>query len=466
MKAHAPGAHENSATVSTPPVPLLARGEAVDWWFAFKFNGVVFPGGGRGTERPPIGIFGGARNDYIRHGKPAWGLQYVYASSRKKRLVKGRGCLWNTLEDPVGATFDQIYNGSYNFVVWNDQFYNDPLLPQFMRQDVSGGTLNKGYMDAPWGHSKGILAWNDAGEGMIMQVTTPDWPGSGTSRHPRGRGNTLGCCGDDNIGFSQHFFALRLSPEDLMHVLAAMSRANVCTDTSNPQVVQNGGPALVRHLVDMLGRLSPSGEVFHMPLSSGVEVMAKPAKLAVPPWCLVSAKLGGVDLRVASWWGQDPIPSTRRGETIGCWPKHHMEAPGAVEIAETGHWKGKEFSLIAEKPEAAVEAEDPELDHEKNHAKIGVSLDPDHPYTIFGDMNQAGTLDPAHPGGCRVSQNARGGMFFVLRYPELWESVKDLLSGASEPDTPPAKKAPARKAAGKRPVRKTAGKRGSGRKKS
>jgi hypothetical protein len=216
--------------------------------------------------------------------------------------------------------------------------------------------------------------------------------------------------------------------------------------------------------VDQLGRLSPSKEVFHVPLSFGVEILAKPAKLAVPPWCLVSAKLGGVDLRVASWWGQDPIPSTTRGEAIGCWAPH-LGKPGAVEIAETGHWKGKEFSLIAEAPDAALEEEDPELEHEKNHAKIGVSLDKDRPLTIFGDMNQAGTLASQNSHGCRVSQNARGGMFFVLRVPELWESVKDLLSGASEPTTLPAKKAAGKKATVKKAAgRKTTPKKAAGKK--
>ena len=32
-----------------------------------------------------------------------------------------------------------------------------------------------------WGHSKGMLAWNDDGAGVIMQVTTPGWPRSGSN---------------------------------------------------------------------------------------------------------------------------------------------------------------------------------------------------------------------------------------------------------------------------------------------
>jgi len=61
----------------------------------------------------------------------------------------------------VGATFDQVYNGSYHYVIWNDQFYNDPNLP------ACGGHT---FCDNPWGHSKGMLAWNDDGDGFVMQV--------------------------------------------------------------------------------------------------------------------------------------------------------------------------------------------------------------------------------------------------------------------------------------------------------
>src|SRR5207253_6991089 len=63
----------------------------------------------------------------------------------------------------------------------------------------------------PWGHSKGTLAWNDAGEGFVLQVTTPSWPAAGSNKFPRKTdGNTLGCVKDDNVEVSQHFFALKL----------------------------------------------------------------------------------------------------------------------------------------------------------------------------------------------------------------------------------------------------------------
>jgi hypothetical protein len=116
--------------------------------------------------------------------------QFAVASSDSKSLQAGSGCAGDTTDDPVGATFDEIYSGSLNYVVWNDQFYQDPKL-------TACGSNNS--CSTPWGHSKGMIAWNDAGEGIVMQVTTPDWPGAGSKQHPRSEeGNTLGCTARDN----------------------------------------------------------------------------------------------------------------------------------------------------------------------------------------------------------------------------------------------------------------------------
>ena len=122
--------------------------------------------------------------------------QYVFATSAAPTLVKGTECLGATLEDPLGATFAQIYNTpGYYYVLWNDQFYNNPIEN----------------MDSPWGHSKGMVAWNDDGQGMVMQVSTPSWPAAGSAIPRTSDGNTLGCVKDDDIEVSQHFFALKLT---------------------------------------------------------------------------------------------------------------------------------------------------------------------------------------------------------------------------------------------------------------
>src|SRR2546425_12319668 len=131
------------------PGPLLAQGKPVDWWFVFKFNAASFPGCGSDTRAC---TFGGKVQPYTG----GFGQQFVYASAEQPSLQKGSGCAGETTTDPVGATFDQIYENGFYYLIWNDQFYDDPK--------ISGCTKS---CSAPWGHSKGLLAWNDAGDGLV-----------------------------------------------------------------------------------------------------------------------------------------------------------------------------------------------------------------------------------------------------------------------------------------------------------
>jgi len=410
------------------PVPLLKSGQPVNWWFVFKFNAASFPECG-GVQRTCV--FGGSVQPY-----KTFGQQFVFASSANGTLQPGGGCLGDATTDPLGATFDQIYNGNAYYVLWNDQFYGDPLATQF----------------APAGHSKGMLAWNDLGDGMVLQVSTPSWPASGSAKQPRKTdGNTLGCVSDDDVLVSQHFFALKLNKADVATVLGALANSSVVTDPSSLQIVNNGGPANIQALVQSLGTVSKSKSPMVSTLSSGVVLISKPSNLNVPPWQMVSALLGGVPLRVASWWADPTIPTTTATTSIGCWDAS-LPKPGAVEIATTGTWQGNTlgFTGVSE-PDG-------------NHAKIGVSTSqgaivplqrtpPNRhcanndsspecaplrnaclfgtcPYVIFGDMNQQGTLSGPH---CDSSQNGRGGLFFVLRDPALFHSVQQLLQGQTAP---------------------------------
>ncbi|MBV8657315.1 MAG: hypothetical protein JO142_05750 [Burkholderiales bacterium] len=392
----------SAIALAAPPAPRLDASTDVDWWFAFKFNATAFPGCATGAPANSC-IFGGDVQSYR-----SFSQQFAYASSNHPTLVDGSDCIGTTTADPVGATFDEIYNGNNYYVVWNDQFYNDPSIS-------SCGTS----CSAPWGHSKGVLSWDDSGAGVIMQVTTPSWPASGSASSPRqSDGNTLGCVADDNVMYSQHFFALRLSKSDVAAVLQALATASVVTDPSNPQIVNNGGPADIQNLVNQLGSQSSTTLPLLTTLSTGVTLIAKPSALHVPPWQMVSSLLGGVPLRVASWWEDGKtsvdIPSTTTNTHIACWDSS-LEAPGAVQIATTGAWDGATFKLTG-----GIAAN-------HNHAKIGVSLDSKTPLAIFGDMNQEGALS----GNCALSQNGRGGMFFAVPDAKLAQSVSTLLAGQS-----------------------------------
>jgi hypothetical protein len=403
-----PGAFGYAEAAGDAPTPLLGAGQPADWWFTFKFNAASFPrcGGGSGEQRTCP--FGGTAQAYAG----GFGEQFVFASSEDPALRKGSGCAGETPNDPVGATFGQIYESDFNYVIWNDQFHGDPKL------DCAN---SKGDCMPPWGHSKGLLAWNEAGEGLVLQVSTPSWPAAGSKSHPRPIGNTLGCIKPpSNILVSQHFFSLRLTKDDLVIVLKALSNASVATKPTIPQIVRNGGPLDVQDLVASLGIKSTSDAVTKDTLSSGVMVLSKPARLQVPPWQMVSAVLGGVSLRVATWWNASKIYTTTASAKVSCWDPT-LGKRGRVEIATTGQWEGKELGLVGG-PRPG-----------NNHAKFGVSLSGTHNYVIFGDLNQEGALS----GKCSAAQNGRGGLFFVVDDPVLHESVTGLIDGNTAPTKAP-----------------------------
>ncbi len=385
--------------VESVPVPLLAHGKPVDWWFVFKLNASKFPDCGGAARACP---FGGSVEKY------KVGQQYVFASSDSPTLKQGQGCAGDTATDPIGATFEQVYNGKFHYLIWNDQFYNDPQI-----KGCSGPSCS-----APWGHSKGMLVWNDAGRGFVMQVSTPSWPASGSKNHPRIHdGNTLGCIDDDNVKVSQHFLALKLNKDDVLNVLRALQNASVVTDPNNLQIVSNGGPSDVQDLVNSLGKKSTSDDPVEFTLSSGVKLISKPSRLNVPPWQMVSATLGGVSLRTATWWATPKIPTTTASTKFKCW-NNSLSKPGAVEIATSGQWNGVEIGLTG--------GGGPNF----NHAKIGVSISGNRHYAIFGDMNQQGSLSGPK---CESSQNGRGGLFYVLDNKNLSDSIGALIKGGTAP---------------------------------
>ena len=404
----------------TVPLPLLSKGHPVDWWFVFKFNAKSFPGCGGGTRACPFDLV--PPNGTPQAYPEGFGQQYVYASSENPTLVKGASLCTGTTtsaagttrppaQDPLGVTFDEVYHGGFNYIVWNDQMKGDPVM-------ACGGTQ----CGAPWGHSKGMVAWNSNGDGFVMQVSTPSWPGAGSAAFPRKtNGNTLGCVNDDDVLVSQHFFALRLTHDDLKVVLAGLANASVVTDMGNKQLanVTNASPLDLAPLLSQLGVESKSTALAGGPLSTGVQLLSKPSDLNVPPWQMVSAKLGGVGLRTATWWANPQIPSTTAASTLNCWPTDgSLGKPGPVQIATSGTWNHVVFGLQGG------------LGGDHNHSKLGVSTSGAAPLVIFGDENQQGALTKdLTKAGCGSSQNGRGGMFYVLNNATLASQVSALLAG-------------------------------------
>src|SRR5271166_4172496 len=94
-----------AAQSANVPTPLLKSGQPVDWWFVFKFNAESFPGCG-GIQRTCL--FGGTVQPY-----KSFSQQFAFASSADGTLRPGGGCAGDTTTDPLGATFDQVYNGKF-----------------------------------------------------------------------------------------------------------------------------------------------------------------------------------------------------------------------------------------------------------------------------------------------------------------------------------------------------------------
>lgn len=401
-----------AAAAGGPPMPLLAAGKPVDWWFAYKFAANSF----RTDDKDPGRAcpFGGT----LRHD--AFSQKYAVASSLNPTLADGPGLIGASDADPLGATFGKIYSGRYYFVVWNDQFYNDP--PR------TSPACDAKQCGSPWGHSKGILAWDANGDGVLIQGTTPSWPAAGGAAHPRADGNTLGCISNDNnASNAQDFFALKLSRDDVKAVLKALAVASVSTDIGNPQIVNRtvDGAPLPPDLADLvagLGKVSAGKAYMDQALSSGVRMIVKPSALHVPAWQFVSSVLGGEPLLTATWWANPPIASTRSAADVHCWDLSLLRPPGEVDVALSSTWDSAPVGFTGG----------------PNHAKIGVSLPAGaHRYAIFGDLNQQGQLgsaaSPNDPKTCASSQNGRGGLFFVLDNPTLSAGVSKLITGKITP---------------------------------
>jgi hypothetical protein len=387
------------------PVPLVSGAHPVTWWFAFKFNDLMPE-----TLRPvsagdcPFGGVVNTNNNSDKHSNLAYA--YAYGDGQTHGLVAGGSRIGWSDEDPLGVTYRNVFEGSYSYVVFNDQFYGDPQI---------SGCGND--CEAPWAHAKGLLAWDDQGQGLLLQVTTPSWPHSGSARDVNPLGNTLGCINRDNpIKYSQHFFAVRLSKADVVLMLQSLANAGIATVPGVDQVfhIRAQSPADLAQLAGVLGNKDPADpKPMMIKLSSGVGVISKPAALHVPPWQYVSAMLGGEPLRVATWWtGVDKIPD-KGAVKPGCWDAR-LTTPGAVQNALTGTWDHKSIDLKGASG---------------NHAKIGVSQSGGNSYTIFGDMNQTG----AYSGNCNPpkGQSVRGGLFYVLSDKTLYDGVSALLSAAT-----------------------------------
>src|SRR5262249_42952155 len=122
------------AYADSKPSPLLDDGQPVDWWFVFKSDAESFSGCGGTAQRARL--VGGTVQQYKNFGQ-----QFAFASSQDGTLKQRGGCVGDSTSDPLGATFNQVYKGKLFYLIWNDQFYSDPIASE----------------STPAGHSKGMF---------------------------------------------------------------------------------------------------------------------------------------------------------------------------------------------------------------------------------------------------------------------------------------------------------------------
>ena len=323
------GAVGSPAMAAAAPSPMVNQNHKAVWVFAFKFNIRHIP---NHRVRVQTCLFGGSPQPY------ASSQRYVLAQAVSSALRDGPGLIGTSTADPVGATFAKFSASGLNFVVWNDQFYRHP--------PITGCAESCG---GPWGHSKGVVGGTVRAAASSCKSPPRLGPVRGTAAAPRAEdGNTLGCVDDNDVKSSQHFFAVRLNPNDVAAVLDALANASVVTNVSNPQLARIGGPPELQQRALMLGKKSASTTLLDVMLSSGVRLISKPSRLHVPPWQMLSARLGGIPLRTATWWASPRIPTTTAGQTIICW-RSDLGSPGAVDIALTGHSAGRRSASRADR---------------------------------------------------------------------------------------------------------------------
>ena len=425
------------------PSPRVDSLTAVDWLAVYKFDAKFAT-----TAPPDHCVFDTSERiaaDY--KGKQCQHYAMSTNSNPKLTAMPFGSLIGTSTDDPLGATFDQFFNGpeDNSYVIYNDQFYGDP-------SPTSACSEAKGC-----GHAKGAVMWDAKGDGILLQVTTPNWPRNADASEPTtvpGNGNTLGCITQkkdgsakpqNNIYHGQHFFSVKLREGDAAKVLTALRVAQVFTNSKKSQIYRTlYKTAVQKKLKGLADAIKPNDpqsvpemyveKGYRETLSTGVVVLAKPSQLTVPPWHFVSAHLGGISLDVATWYEKAKmIKNTNASDATDCQaddsccarPLFSSIGPfGSVTNYLCGTFEGKKVDLRAGTGASVA----------GNHAKIGVSTSEDAPWVVFSDMNQAGCWNKNDAGcsQCAKSQSRRGGTFYAVSDLELWRSWRSLIAGNAQ----------------------------------
>lgn len=345
-------------------MPRNGKGEAVDWFVVFKLpNHSKNCHNGKGScadlcttcecSQPSENC------DFWNTGKSASGDRssgecYYYADSTHPELTYyadlGYGCLSDS-SSPLSQTMAQLTCAD-KWALWNDQ----------------GVTKS---CSAPYAHSKGAIAFSSTG-GFLLNTSTPHWPNAD--------GQPLGCQKTSNTEYAQHMFCFSLTPSDATQWLKSAPNAGLCITESSflPTKPFHGG-----NTPDVLKLKTKAG----VP----IQVIFKGTEDYYLPWSVVSGKLDGVNLKVASW------TSDKTSGTSGWGDAPVFPGSGKLsQIVDVQTDKGCFPALYS-----------------FSHSKWGISDSGD--WVIMGSMNM------------QNSQAKRGGDFYAFQNPTLWKSFNKII---------------------------------------
>jgi len=143
-----------------------------------------------------------------------------------------------------------------------------------------------------------VLAWNDDGDGVVLQVTTLGVAGLRQQEvHAQERQYARLHQAAEQCSERAALLLREAQQDDVVHMLDALENSSVVTDVMPGGARHNGGPQEIKDRVKVLGQKSDSTEVKQFKLSTGILLVSKPSALHVPPWQMLSSVLDSVDLK-------------------------------------------------------------------------------------------------------------------------------------------------------------------------
>ena len=405
-------------------IPVLnGFGHDVDWWIILKLpQEMMLLNGTLTTSHCTC-----TQEKYPSRGS---GLCYLYADSNMPSLESfsslGYDCLGQGGFDPLSQTI-LAHRKEINTTHWayfNDQF-NGRSITHLNHTCTGESNFNA--------HSKGLVAYDDKHGGFYLQSSTPNYPEpNANSEFPQ-----LGTQRDNNVFFAQHFAAFSFSTDSMEEVGSLLKTVRQCSTNyyhddefispsfRNANKSMKETSSIYQALVDphLSHDLPPIPHKRNITTKQGqvVHLIVKTAVETEPPWSVVGNYMQ-MDVSVATWW--DPsygLPTICANDNYAissstfCLPLSNGTVSFNVENIIQLHWHEYSWWALGG------------LRPGGNHGKWGLSTPRNghHNQTVvfFGDLNQEG-FPCSHT--CSGAQGGRGGVFWSLDNPALWDSIRQL----------------------------------------